>query len=79
MRAILRNRKSGLYYASCNQWVSDPAWALDFEDIEDPGQLNSEEGVTELEVVLICEESGWELALPVRLEWHRGQRARVAA
>jgi hypothetical protein len=80
-----------LYYASCNQWVSDPDRALDFDEIEHAGQLVFEEGAAELEVVVRDEDSHCELALPVRLalpmrralavrrEWQRGELAGVAA
>ena len=79
MRALLRNRKTGLYYASCEQWVPDPSRALDFDKIEHPGLLAFGEGVSGLEVVLRYEDSNCELALPIRLEWHGGELARVAA
>lgn len=79
MRVILRNRKTGLYYASCDQWVADPARALDFDEIEHAGRLVCEEDLTELEVVLSCDDSTCELALPVRREWRREPAARVAA
>ena len=79
MRVILRNRSSGLYYAICNQWVSDPSQALDFDEIEHAGQLAFEEGLTELEVVLSYEGFARELALPIRRQWHGVQLARVAA
>jgi hypothetical protein len=79
MRVRLRNRKTGLYYAACDRWVPDPAWALDFDEIEHPGLLAFEEGATELEVVVSDEDTNCWLALPVRLEWHGGRVARVAA
>ena len=79
MRAILRNKKAELYYARCDQWVTDPSRALDLEEIGHPGQFGVEEGVEELEVVLTCEDHNWELALPVRLAWPRGEVARIAA
>jgi hypothetical protein len=79
MRAILRNRNTGLYYAECNRWVPDPDRALDFDEIEHPGLLVFEEGATELEVVVSFEDSDCELVMPVRLEWYAGQVTRVAA
>jgi hypothetical protein len=79
MKAILRNRKTGLYYARCDQWVTDPSRALDFDNIEHPGQFVVEEGTAGLEVVLVGEDSPWELALPVRLAWPRRKLARIAA
>ena len=79
MRVRLRNRKTGLYYAACDRWVPDPFWALDFDEIEQPGLLAFEEGATELEVVLTDEDSNSWLVLPVRLEWHAGPVARLAA
>jgi hypothetical protein len=79
MIAILRNRKTGLYYSSCNRWVPDPCLALDFEEIENPGLLAFEQGGAELEVVIRCEDPSYELALPIRLEWHGGLATRLVA
>jgi hypothetical protein len=79
MKAILRNRKTELYYARCDQWVTDPSRALDLEEIGHPGQFVIEVAVTDLEVVLICEDPNWELALPVRLAWPTQEVARIAA
>jgi hypothetical protein len=79
MRVILRNRRTGLYYAICNQWVSDPSQALDFDKIEHAGQLVFEEGLTGLEVVVSYEGFARKLALPIRRQWHGAQLARVAA
>jgi hypothetical protein len=79
MRVILRNRKTGLYYGSCDQWVADASQAIEFEEIEDPCQLAFEEGLTELELVVSCENSNRELVLPLRLERHARRVARLAA
>ena len=79
MRVILRNRRTGLYYASCNRWVPEPAQALDFDEIEHPGLLVFEEGAAGLEVVVSYEDFSRELALPMRLEWHGGRLERLVA
>ena len=79
MRVILRNRKTGLFYASYDQWVPDPAQALDFDEIEHAGQLAFEMGHTELEVVLSYDDPVCQLALPVRPEWCGAQVESVAA
>jgi hypothetical protein len=69
-----------LYFARYDQWVTDPSRALDLEEIEHPGQFAGEEGVTDLEAVLMSEEDpSWKLALPVRLARPRGEEERVAA
>ena len=78
MRVILRNKGKGLYYAGCSRWVEEPSGALSFDAIDCAGKLVFEEGVSEVEVVIIYDEANGELALPVRLNWDGGQLARVA-
>ena len=79
LRVILRNKKSGLYYASRNRWVADPTCALDFDDIEHVGRLAFEEDVTQLEVVLANGDSTREWVLPMRRARRGEPAARVAA
>ena len=85
MRVILRNRRTGLYYASWNRWVPDPSRALDFDKIKHAGRLAFKEGAAELEVVLIDEDSNCVLALPIRMtlaverEEYGGQTTLAAA
>jgi hypothetical protein len=79
MRVVLRNRRTGLYYASCDRWVPDPSEALDLDAIEHAGRLAFEEGLTELEVVLDYDDPICQLALPIRPEWRGAPAARVAA
>ena len=80
MRVILRNKKTGLYYAGCDQWIPEASQALDFDEIEHAGQLAFEVGFTELEVVLSYDDPVCQLALPIRPEsvWSpSGRRCRL--
>jgi len=65
--------------------VADPALALDFDEIEHAGRLAFQEGVAQLEVVLVNGDSKCKLALPIRRarparrEWRGEREVRVAA
>ena len=72
MRVYLRNTKTGQYYASGHQWVSERWQALDLGDIERAAQVAFGEAVVDAEVILRYDEPTCQLALPVRREWYTG-------
>jgi len=63
MKVLLRHRQIGLYYAGRRCWVSDPAEAIDFGEVESAAEVSRGEDVLETEVVLGDTDPFCELAL----------------
>jgi hypothetical protein len=63
MKVLLRHRQIGLYYAGYRCWVSDPAEAIDFKEVESAAQVSRSNDPPETEVVLGDTDPFCELAL----------------
>jgi hypothetical protein len=69
MKVLLRHRQMGLYYAGCQCWSSDPAEAINFEEVETAAEVSRGAVAPETEVVLGDSDPLCELALPAT--WQR--------
>jgi hypothetical protein len=65
MKALLKNMRTGLYYKWAKSWSSQPDGALDFETFERARRFALMTEMEQVSVVLSCEQSGKEVALPV--------------
>jgi hypothetical protein len=66
MKVLLRNTKTNLYFVGINQWTDDPNQARDFGRVEDAIRLDREEQMTDMEVILRCDDPYGDLVLPLR-------------
>jgi len=65
MKALLKNMRTGQYYETANRWRSEPDGAFDFQTVEQAKQFALMAEMEQVAVVLSCEQSGHEVALPV--------------
>ena len=67
MKVLLRDGRTGGYYAGSNQWANDRAHALDLKEIERAIRLNLERKLGATDVVLAYETPLCVLTVPIRL------------
>jgi hypothetical protein len=65
MKALLKNMRTGLYYETANSWITEPDGAFDFQTVEQARKFAFMTEMEQVAVVLSCEQSGHEVALPV--------------
>ncbi len=68
MKVLLRHSESRLYYATGERWVTDPARAYDFDDVELAVQQAARERLFGMEIVLSCNYPPGEVFLPLRTQ-----------
>jgi hypothetical protein len=73
MKVLLRHAESRLYYAANDRWVTYPAKAHDFEDVDLAIGAAVREQLPEMEVVLSFDCPPGELRLPVGAKGARKQ------
>jgi hypothetical protein len=73
MKVLLRHLESRLYYGASDRWVTYPALAHDFEDVDLAIGAAMREQLPEMEVVLSFDCPPGELRLPVAAKASRPQ------
>jgi hypothetical protein len=65
MKALLKNMRTGLYYETAHSWITEPDGAFDFQTVAQARQFALMAEMEQVSVVLTCEQSNHEVALPV--------------
>lgn len=69
MRVLLRDGRTGQYYAGLQGWVENSIAAADFDKVEDATHFSRNQNLAAMEVVLHYEQPPCDLVLPVRQDW----------
>ena len=67
MRVLLRDAKTGRYYAGPDHWANDRDQAVDLQEIERAIQFNIEQKVGATDLILAYERPQCVLTVPIRL------------
>jgi hypothetical protein len=65
MKALLKNMRTGLYYETAHSWITQRDGAFDFQTVEEARKFAFMTEMEQVAVILSCEQSGHEVALPV--------------
>ena len=65
MKVLLRNTRTGMFYAGLEQWADDPAQALDFEMTDRALDAVRDAGLNSMEVLMRFEDPFFEIPLSV--------------
>lgn len=70
MRILLQQVGSGLYFKALNEWVANPAEAMDFLSSTKALAFCAAHRITGVQLVLKFEREHYEIVLPVRRAAH---------
>lgn len=65
MKVLLRNTRTGMFYAGPDQWADDPTQALDFEMTDRALDAVRDAGLNSMEVLMRFEDPIFEIPLSV--------------